>query len=137
MKTIVYSVAASGHEVLLLSPDGATALNWCVRNDKIIAEAKDVVVQRRDDVVDLTGKAPTKPARKALPAAAAPDDAEDGVPRGLITVKKLAQAYGLTPEGMKYRLKKHGVPTRKLGGHGRPLAVKEKEARAAMDEAQQ
>lgn len=130
MKDQLFSVAAGGHERLLMAPNGAVALKYCLDHDDRIAEAEEVVVKRRTDVVDVThGKAKaSKPQRVqlALPAT----DGGAGVPDGMITVKALAEEEGLTIPGMRYRLKKAGVEVQQLKGvHGQPMAVKERIAR--------
>jgi hypothetical protein len=49
-------------------------------------------------------------------------------PKGMVLVSVLATELDMTHEGIKYRMKKHGIKGVRVAGSGRPLAVTQKEA---------
>lgn len=129
MKDTLFSVAADGHERLLLTNDPARALAWCMKNDEIIAGADTIVVARRTDLVALGGSSPrTDATERPAKRASRKEESPAGVPAGMVLVKKLAEDAGMTTEGMRYKLKRLGIRIVKLELHGRPGAVKEVDA---------
>lgn len=117
MSTRLYSVAASNHERLADATDAAEALRLVLAEDDFFADQKEIVVSRRDDVLRVSGK---PKAAKAAPETAAP--------KGMVLVSLLADELGMTLEGIKYRMKKHGIKGQRIAGSGRPLAVTQKDA---------
>ncbi len=128
MKENLYSVAASGHERLVMAGDPGKALIWCLANDDVIAEADAIVITLRKDLVRLSAGTRLKARSEEVPAATGGADH--------VQLKELAEPLGLTPEGVRYRVKKLRLKTVRLDQHGRPLAVSRRDAeRLRMDNA--
>lgn len=142
----------------VLATSYAQAITWAEANVPGIAASQVLTIAIHRDLVDLTGEAgkpvpapaagrstagpahtppraakATKAAKKAA-AKPAKAVAEDGLPVGFILLADLALEYDLTREGVKYKLKRAGVDMERITGHGRPLAVDERAARAALEE---
>lgn len=125
------------------------AITWAEANLPAIGTSTLLTVTVTPDLVDLTTDKPapapaaerstgapanTPPRRMTQPGAAkrAKPEEAGGVPAGMVLVKDLAVELGLTPGGMRYRLDRLGVPIVRLDLHGRPGAVMNEAARAAM-----
>ncbi len=119
MSTQLYSVGANGRDRLVMAEDHLSALKLALADDGELAEAKDIMVSRRDDVLGIG---------RAKKARAASQDEKISLPKGMVLVSQLAEELDMTHEGIKYRMKKHGIKGVRMAGSGRPLAVTQKEA---------
>jgi hypothetical protein len=117
MSNHLYSVGANGRDRLVMADDPMSALRLALADDAELATAKDIMLSRRDDVL----RGASKP--RALPIGEKP-----AAPKGMVLVSVLAAELDMTHEGIKYRMKKHGIKGVRVAGSGRPLAVTQKDA---------
>ena len=148
MKRQLFEAVADTTQQLLFAANAAQALGWCLENNPAFAEAENIMVKRRSDVVDLNEGAKgahvepathrSAPAKRTPPpmpkkrAAAKESGKAGGVPEGMILVTDLAKEAGITTEGMRHRLNAAGVKVMRIEGWGRPSAVDANDARAKL-----
>ena len=119
MSTQLYSVGANGRDRLVMADDHVSALKLALADDGELADARDIMVSRRDDVLGIG---------RAKKARAARTEEKMALPKGMVLVSQLAEELDMSAEGIKYRMKKHGIKGVRTAGHGRPMAVASKDA---------